>query len=882
LASLLASGEALPRNIVAFTFTEKAAAELRDRIQLRVQEVKPDIIGLAELFVGTIHGFCLDLLKSEVPKYLKYDVLNEVQQTLFVDRHSRASGLTETRALDGTALKRWRDTGRYVSSLNILRESDLDESALSGSSIAQGLSSYEGLIHAKSYLDYSGILKMAVEALEGDPELRQRLSRRIKYIVVDEYQDVNPIQERLVRSLYGLGAEICVVGDDDQTIYQWRGGEVKNILNYDKRYAPVRRIRLEDNFRSSSAIVDLARDFIAQNIDRLQKEMIPTGAQPFEPGDICALAFASPEEEADWIAQTISDIRGLVFEENGEKRGLSYSDVAILLRSVKANGDPIVRALERANIPFIVRGMNALFDTPEANAAKSLFLFLADPAERIDALRRSWVDADVGVSEADVDRAVAATVKYRTALHSSDARQERWALYNLQRQYVAFLEELGLLEDRLPDGRRAVVFYNLGKFSQLISDFETIHFHSKPIEKYRSFADWLRYGAEGSYAEGWQDNQYAHPDAVQIMTVHQAKGMQWPTVFMPALLKNRFPSAAVGGPSPWHIIPRGAVRDSARYVGGLEDERRLFYVGVTRSQKLLYLTWAPVAGKNNRYTRPSQFWDNLLSSKNVKRRRPDLSVRERCVPQPKTSISNVALSFSDLKYIFECPYQFKLRILYGFNAPIAEALGYGKSLHDALAEVHAGAINGRVPSVEDVNGLLARHLHVPFAYPALRHELQESARKVITAYINDNRDRFSQVEFAEKGIEINLGDGVSVTGRIDLVRKLDSDEVTIVDLKSSERAQVEDVTELQLHVYALGYELLTGRDADYVEIYELDDGKQKARSVDNEFIEDVKRYVRRAATELREGVFEQRGTLATCRRCDYWRMCRRGLETVPP
>ena len=124
------------------------------------------------------------------------------------------------------------------------------------------------------------------------------------------------------------------------------------------------------------------------------------------------------------------------------------------------------------------------------------------------------------------------------------------------------------------------MFYNLGKFSQVISDFETIHFHSKPVEKYGSFADFLQYHAEDAYPEGWQDNQYANPDAVRIMTVHQAKGMQWPVVFVPALLRNRFPAARIGGRNVWHLLPArrrpraGALsRARSRTSGGCSTSR---------------------------------------------------------------------------------------------------------------------------------------------------------------------------------------------------------------------------------------------------------------------------------------------------------------------
>jgi DNA helicase II / ATP-dependent DNA helicase PcrA len=297
---------------------------------------------------------------------------------------------------------------------------------------------------------------------------------------------------------------------------------------------------------------------------------------------------------------------------------------------------------------------------------------------------------------------------------------------------------------------------------------------------------------------------------------------------------------------------------------------------MTRSQKFLHLTWAPIAGKNNRYVRASQFWDDILVSKHVKRRAPDYSVRKRLPPMPRAGVSNVVLSFSDLKYFFECPYQFKLRVLYGFNAPIHEALGYGKSLHDALAEVHARAIRGDIADAAEVPRLVETHLHAPYAYPALRQQLEASAEVVLRNYLSDNAKLLNKIEFSEKQIEIAFGDGVSVIGRIDLVRRIDTDETTIVDLKSSDRAQAEEVTETQLHVYALGYQDLTGRRPDYVEIYELDERKRKPRSVDDEFIADVKIKVRDAAAALRASDLPTAPAPKKCRSCDYRGMCTAG------
>ena len=864
-----------PENVVAFTFTDKAAAELKERIHTRCREQLGDVIGLADMYVGTIHGYCLELLKFEVPAYMKYEVLNEVQQALFIDRHSKASGLTQCTTLNGVALKRYTDTRHYVSALGILREDfALDPTKLAGNTVAAHLGTYEHLLHQKGYLDYSGILKEAVEELRENRGLRERLAARIKHVIVDEYQDMNPVQDAVVEELHNLGAGVCVVGDDDQTIYQWRGSDIQNILSFERRYKDVTQVRLEDNFRSSEGVVAVAREFVRQIVRRLPKEMKATQAQVYEPGDIVALGFTSPQEEAKYIAGTCRALRGTAITEDGTDRGISWSDMAVLLRSVQRDGAPIMEALDAAEVPYVITGMDNLFEKEEVEAARQLFYYLAEESDEA-AVRSAWQLADLGIAPEALDAAIAAVAKARADMKSAAIGQ--FKVYNLQRQFVAFLENTALREERVPGGRGEVVFYNLGKFSQAISDFESIHFHSSPVEKYKSFAGFLRYHAEHAYPEGWQDSAFVTPDAVRIMTVHQAKGLQWPVVFIPQLVKNRFPSKGSGGRTAWHLLPADAFLNAARYRGGLEDEQRLFYVAATRAQKFLHMSWAP-HDDNHAAQAPSDFFNEVLASKYVKRRPQDYIDRKRLDPKPKASVANVTLSFSDVKYFFECPYQFKLRILYGFNAPLDEALGFGKSLHDALAEVHARALRGEAIDPGEAQALVERHLRAPYAYPALREQLRGAAEKVIAGYIRKNAAEFKNLEFSEKVIEIALGDGVAVAGRIDLVRRVDTGEVTIVDLKSNDRAQAEAVTETQLHIYALGYRELTGRDADYVEIYELDEQKQKRRSVDDDFIEDVKRDVRAAAAALRQNVLPASPGKKTCGQCDYINLCSAAIQ----
>lgn len=216
------------------------------------------------------------------------------------------------------------------------------------------------------------------------------------------------------------------------------------------------------------------------------------------------------------------------------------------------------------------------------------------------------------------------------------------------------------------------------------------------------------------------------------------------------------------------------------------------------------------------------------------------------------------------------------------NLPIHEALGYGKSLHDALAEVHARAARGEDVSKEEIARLLETHLHLPYAYPALKETLEKSAAKVLEKYFQDNQKDFDKIEFAEKTVEVHLGNGVAVNGRIDLVRRLDTNETTIVDLKSKDRTQPEEVTEAQLHVYALGYRELTGRDADYVEIYELDQGKRKPRSVDEAFIHDVRDKIHEAARALRASDLPATPAPTKCKACDYCKLCSVGSKYAAP
>jgi DNA helicase-2/ATP-dependent DNA helicase PcrA len=883
IARMLDQSGAEPKNIIAFTFTERAAAELKDRVLSVVEAEHSETRGLAEMYIGTMHGYALDLVQRLVPETFKYQVLSDITARLLVDRNSKKSGLTECPTLPSAKapfLRRYINSSLYLQVMSVLREDEVDfERVPLG--VLEASRKYFELLRANASFDYTQMINLAVGLLESSTDdglaekaVLDHIRTDIKYVVVDEYQDVNPLQERLVRGLTRYGANLCVVGDDDQTIYQWRGSAVSNIITFADRYDDVRQVTLADNFRSTKGVVELGRSIaeLIPDSQRLAKKMVASGHQDWKRGDLLALALDDPDAEASWICDRIEAMRGLSFRDidDSETRGLSWSDFAVLYRSVARDADALVEELRRRDIPYVVKGLNRLFDTPEIQAVVGIFRYMVAEMDDKD-LFELWSDAALLPNE----------TRWPAALQVLDDGRDfhqgsRWGIYNIQRLYLEFLEALEVREDTMPGDptRRELVFYQLGKFSQAISDFEQIHFNSAPYDKYTAFAKWLQYQAPDYYAESDADVGYATPDAVTLSTVHQAKGMQWPAVFVPCLRRNRFPSQRWGGLGLFHVIPQGAVPDADRYRGTVEDETRLFYVAATRAQRYLYLTYSPGPGN---FKNRSSFFDHCTTSSWVTTKDHGLPADAmRLEPKARHETPQVTLSFSELKYLFECPYQFKLRFLYGFNPPLHEALGFGKGLHDALAELHKRAITGDVLTQDAAEELVTRHLHTPFAYPELRTTLHSAAVVAVKRYIRIHGDELPNTVHSEKQIQVHVAPGITVDGRIDLVRRLETDELSIVDFKSTDRAQAEDVTRDQLHVYAVGYEELTGERADLIEVLNLDaEGKSTREEVEKPLLDGVRERIRLAGEALRENRLPRLETWCDhCDKCDLAELCR--------
>lgn len=861
------------KNIIAFTYTEKAAAELKTRVLKLCREQIGSINGLAEMYIGTIHSWCLQAIQDNIFEYQKFRILDEIKLKLFIDKYYSEVGMA------GAGLDRYKDTGRYISILSVLREAELTEGTELPEEWSDALHDYHQTLFNHSYFDFTTIMTEAIRNLKENEIFQEKVLGNLKYLIVDEYQDVNPIQEELIVQLSKSECNICVVGDDDQTIYQWRGSDVTYIQKFQQRYKDVTYIKLEDNFRSSSGIIDVALKCVTNNVQRLPKIMNAKGHQNNVDLDIIYNQYEEVGAENQFIADTIKKLRGTEFLDNigAEPRGLDYSDFAILLRTWK-KAKTIIEILTDEDIPFVVGGVNELFERPEIRAAKAIYLYLNKDIEE-DTLKIYWTSISDKINESDIDEAIDFLRK------KFPSPKMYFATFNLQEIFWTFIEKAKLTEEVFEDINHKgfvgneineVVFYNLGMFSQIINDFETIHFKDKPTYKLSRFLNFLEYSADDYYPEGWLNNSLKTPNAVQIMTVFQSKGLEFPVVFIPGLNKNYLPIKKPGGKQIWHYIDREWIKGQERYEGGTEDERRLFYVAITRSQKYLFIT----RSKENRlYQKESPFAKEISNSEYViSDKNPDYSNLNRMNPSPKTERGAIQLNFSVLKAFFDCPYKFKLISLYGFNLPITERMGYGNSIHNVLMEIHRRHLSGEDVSKIDVALLVDTHVHIPYATGIVLENIKETTKHVTEAYLEENLADFDNIEYAEQEIQIDLGDGIMVNGRMDLIRKVDlngRELTTIIDFKSRKESQDQDITIEQLSMYALGYKELTGKTADRLQIYNLDEdnNSKHTQRIDTSNIDIIREKIIYSANEIRDNKLAKTCEVKTCQTCWHKQLC---------
>jgi len=383
IARLLAENEP-PEGIVAFTFTDKAADTIKRRVSQALTTAGLDPMVMGAMYIGTIHAYCQHALGEMDAKYRQYDVLDENRLKLYlISRYYELSlQLFRARARNNS----YFDTIKQVSDAwKTANDELLDFSAVSAEDpeIGQLLFSIRDGLRNNQYIDFSLMIRNMVEAIHTNLPGLENCIGGLRHLMVDEYQDVNPCQEELIRLLHQRSQTLFVVGDDDQSIYAWRGADVSNILEFQTRYTGCSVHTLSQNFRSTEPIVQASDSFVAAMLGPSRISKNPTAYANRMPQDLRVLWFPDRDAEAEWVAERIDDLIGTAYEDDGDIRGLTPADFAILMRSTRqAEQDNTPRhaaftqALEHIGIPFSLEAGGGPFDRPQTAVLRDTFELL--------------------------------------------------------------------------------------------------------------------------------------------------------------------------------------------------------------------------------------------------------------------------------------------------------------------------------------------------------------------------------------------------------------------------------------------------------------------------------------------------------------------------
>ena len=538
----------LPENIVAFTFTEKAAASLKSRIE--------KVLGrnVSGMYIGTIHGFCKHLLSRYTEQFAEYKILDTVKNHLFISRYAEHCGMKDLELAPCIL-----NNSLFLQCIDKLID-DYDRRENWTQLHREVLDKYINCLYSHHYIDFSLLIFEALRQIKENTAVQTYLSG-IQYLVVDEYQDVNDLQEKLIASIVAAGANVCVVGDDDQTIYQFRGSNSDNMISFIERYPDVYQVQLMENFRCQKNIVDVADNVIRNNKRRLAKQML-SGAKTTD-SIVCAKGYSSATEECSAIAKQIDELH---------TQGIPYSEIAVLVRKGK-HIVPMVKALEGEGIPYHADSAEDFFTGAYFNRFVETLRIL-DSIDKA-ALYEQWQ----GITD---NTQFNKGFKYLR----SCARGGNQRLSDILK---GFCEIIGFPDENAADLQAQQE--DLRGIQTILDDFEEIYGDYQLSARISGVLKFL--GTQAAQEYKYHSFRETSPDenAVQLMTVHKSKGLEFLTVFLPQLNKREFPVSNMGGRKYYHILGGAFADNKAKYEADIEDERKLFYVAVTRAKQNLFLSY---------------------------------------------------------------------------------------------------------------------------------------------------------------------------------------------------------------------------------------------------------------------------------------------------
>lgn len=924
IAHLISTKCARPEQILALTFTDKAAAEMEERVDLLVP------YGYTDIWISTFHAFGDRLLREnalELGLDPQFPVLTRPDQLIFLREHLYEFDLDYYRPKSDPArflqalvilFGRLRDEDvsweEYLEYARTLEgksgESPEDEELKETARIQMELScayrTYQKLLMQEGKVDFANQVYLALYLFRHRPLVLKRYQRQFKYILVDEFQDTNFSQFQLVKLLAEEHKNIVVVGDDNQSIFKFRGAAISNILNFMDYYPQAKRVVLTDNYRSTQTILDKAYCLIKYNDPdtlevkcNISKELL---ARKRGGPAIKHLHFDTGSTEADEVARLI--------EEKVKKQGFSFGAIAILVRS-NNDAQAFLRALNMRSIPWRFSGNQGLYSQEEVRFLISFLRTIACPDDSVslyhlvsfpdvynldmpDLIRcLNWADKKnrslfsifcridkitdlAGISpktRAKIDKIVQDINYYlKEARNLSTGR-----LLYLFLQQRGFIKKL-VKEESLVNEQR---LKNIARFFNIAANFQDLTQEDHLPNFVRHLDMLIAAGDDPATAEADFDLE-----AVNVLTLHKAKGLEFAVVFLVNLVQGRFPWPRRREPIE---MPLELVKDilpSGDY--HIQEERRLFYVGMTRAKQELYFTSALDYG-GKRARKASQF---IYEALGVSPQKPEVIRREaiqeieRYAPRAKTAPLRekpmscdelLVLSFRQIDDYITCPLKYKY--VHILRVPIMRhhSVVYGNAIHKAILSFYQAKMQKRSFGLEDlIKSFSFSWMNEGFLSRA--HEEQRFAQGKVTLSHFYEREKEKEVPtHIEQAFNFILGKD-KIIGRWDRV-DLSEEGAVIVDFKTSDIVKKQKQADkrvkesLQLSIYALAYSRIEGEVPSGVEFHFVDTGLVGKGRRSEEDLEKTRELIKQASRGIRAREFPAKPEYSACKYCAYREVC---------
>jgi DNA helicase-2/ATP-dependent DNA helicase PcrA len=974
IAWLIATRRAKPSEILALTFTDKAA----DEMAVRVDQLVP--YGYTDTRIATFHAFGDAIIREHALELgLPPDVrvLSRAEVVIFLREHLYEFELDEYRPLGdptrflaalATLFSRCKDedvtpatyaayADRVAAEAAALAETvgradrtatDAERDAASArteearrqAELARAFARYQELLAAAGCIDFGDQVSLALRLVRSSAAARTAIAGRYRYVLVDEFQDTNRAQAELVALLAEPHREVTVVGDDDQAIYAFRGAAIDNILDFQERYPGARTVVLRRNYRSRRPVLDAAYRLIRFNDpDRLEiRTGLPKRLRATRIDPAAALvrleAFATGAEEADWVAADIAArIAG----------GASPRDHAILVRA-NGHADPILRALNMAAIPWRFSGASGLYARPEVRQLMAFLRTIADPDSSVDCYALAASDV-YGLGGDDLTAIVNSARRRHRSVHDvlveldrqpgvlrvePATREAIHALVDDLARYgamaherpagevlYAFLRERGVLARLAAAGTAAAeeALANIARFFDIVRAQSSLLADDRAVFVARHLQTLIEAGDDPATADLDTD-----ADAVAVLTIHKAKGLEFGVVYLPGMVAGRFPA---GGRPEALALPAGLGRgEPLTPERALAEERRLCYVAMTRARDELILSHAADYG-GARARRVSPFVLEALDlpgglvdpGAGVTASQPIERIAAFATPVPAAPVAPgpltepLSLSFYQVDDYLTCPRRYQYAHV--LRVPLAphHALVYGAALHKAVQLFHNRQARGEVMTEQELDetldanwtseGFVSReHEEARRAagYDALHRfrEQQLAPDAVVPTYVEREfsfqlggdrvRGRWDRVDIEAVADGAAPGPGIAgdATPSADVVSPtlgmLGRERVTITDYKSSDvrdpsRAKQRARESLQLQIYAMGYEAMTGRLPDTLALHFLQSGLVGKVDVDPKRLGKARDKIASAAAGIRARDYTARPDQLSCTWCPYRDIC---------